>query len=81
MSYRWREIVLTCPECRLAVVTTVDALLSGKGVICPRGHLLPERDLGTSGLQEAVEAVDRLLEQIERGCSGSQETRRLEAAG
>ena len=81
MSSRWREIVLTCPECRLAVVTTVDALLSGEGVICPRGHLLPEHDLGCSGLRETVEAVDRLLEQIEQGCSGSDETLRLKAAG
>lgn len=66
MNERWREVVLTCPACRLAVVTSVDALLAGDGVICLRGHLLPVGDLSCSGLRETVDAFDGLIEQIER---------------
>ncbi len=78
MSDHWREVVLTCPECRLAVVTSVEALLAGDGVICPRGHVLPVGDLSCSGLRETVDALDRLIEQIER--TGARNPR-LKAAG
>lgn len=61
----WREVVLTCPQCRLAVVTDVDSLMSGESLVCPRGHLLPGSDLSNSGLRQTVEAMARLIDQIE----------------
>ena len=78
MNDGWRTVVLTCPACRLAVVTSVDALLAGDGVICPRGHLLPVGVLSCSGLQETVGALDGLIEQIEKTGAGNP---RLKAAG